>query len=141
MMGEASLSSLVVELFTTIQLLTGYPVPETAPEIHIVPHAVIEEKICRSQCRRIKAFYHPDWGVYVDDSLDLSGDAFARSILLHELVHHVQRVAGAYEMRPESCERRNAEEREAYLVQNKYLATIGDSRRIPAGAWMGPCRN
>jgi hypothetical protein len=102
---------------------------------------VIEEKICRSRCKRIKAFYHPEWGVYVDESLDLAGDAFDRSILLHELVHHVQHAAGAYEMLPTDCERRNAEELEAYKIQNKYLASISDPRRIPAGAWMGPCRN
>jgi len=140
-MDQSSLSSLVVELFTTIQLLAGYPAPQSGPEIHIVPHAVIEEKICRGQCTRIKAFYHPDWGVYVDESLDLAGDAFDRSILLHELMHHVQHVVGAYEMLPSDCERRNAEEQEAYKIQNKYLAAIGDPRRIPAGAWMGPCRN
>ena len=140
-MDQASLSSLVVELFTTIQLLAGYPAPQSGPEIHIGPHAVIEEIICRSQCRRIKAFYHPVWGVYVDESLDLAGDAFDRSILLHELMHHVQHSAGAYETLPSDCERRNAEEQEAYKIQNKYLAAIGDPRRIPAGAWMGPCKN
>jgi uncharacterized protein DUF6647 len=140
-MGESSLSSLVVELFTTIQLLAGYPVPETGPDIHIVPHAVIEEKICRTQCKRIKAFYHPDWGVYLDESLDVAGDAFDRSILLHELMHHVQHSAGAYETLPSDCERRNAEEHEAYKVQNKYLAAIGDLRRVPIGAWKGPCRD
>ena len=140
-MDQSSLSSLVVELFTTIQLLGGYSVPQSSPEIHVVPHAVIEEKICRSQCRRIKAFYHPDWGVYVDESLDLAGDKFDRSILLHELVHHVQHAAGAFEMLPSDCQRRNAEEQEAYLLQNKYLAAIGDPRRIPIGARMGSCRN
>ncbi len=140
-MDQSSLSSLVLELFTTIQLLAGYPAPQTDPEIHVIAHAVIEGKICRNQCKRIKAFYHPDWGVYVDESLDLAGDAFDRSILLHELVHHVQHTAGAFEMLPSNCERRNAEEQEAYKVQNKYLAAIGDPRRIPAGAWMGPCRN
>lgn len=140
-MDQSSLSSLVVELFTTIQLLASYPVPQSSPEIHVVPHVVIEEKICRSRCKRIKAFYHPEWGVYLDESLDLAGNAFDRSILLHELVHHVQHAAGAYEMLPSDCERRNAEELEAYKIQNKYLASISDPRRIPAGAWMGPCRN
>jgi len=44
-------------------------------------------------------------------------------------------------MLPSDCERRNAEEHEAYKLQNKYLAAIGDPRRIPIGAWIGPCRN
>ena len=140
-MDQSSLSSLVVELFMAIQSLAGYPVPQSGPEIHVVPHAVIEQKICRSQCNRIKAFYQPDWGVYVDESLDLAGDAFDRSILLHELMHHVQHSEGAYGMLPSDCERRNAEEHEAYKVQNKYLAAIGDPRRIPVGALMGRCRN
>lgn len=140
-MDPSSLSSLVVELFTAIQLLSGYSVPQASPEIHVVPHAVIEQKICRGQCTRIKAFYHPDWGVYLDDSLDLAGDAFDRSILLHELMHHVQHSEGAYGMLPSDCERRHAEEHEAYRVQNKYLEFIGDARRIPVGPSMGPCRN
>lgn len=139
-MDPSSLSTLVVELFTTIQILAGYPAPQSGPEIHVVPHAVIEEKICLSPCKRIKAFYHPDWGVYLDESLDLTGNSFDRSILMHELVHYVQHTKGAYEVLPSDCERRNAEEQEAYQVQNRYLASIGDPRRIPAGAWMGPCR-
>lgn len=139
-MDQSSVSSLVVELFTSIQLLAGYPVPPTIPEVHLVPHAVIEQKICTGPCRRIKAFYHPEWGVYVDESLDLMGDTFDRSILLHELVHHAQQAAGAFEMLPSECQRRNAEEMQAYEVQNKYLAKIGDSRRIPLGPWSGGCR-
>ena len=55
-------------------------------------------------------------------------------------MHHVQHAAGTYEMLPD-CKRRNADEQEAYKVQNKYLAAIGDPRRIPVGAWTGPCRN
>ena len=77
----------------------------------------------------------------MDESLDLAGDSFARSILLHELMHHVQVSAGAYETLPSDCERRNAEEHEAYKVQNRYLAAIGDLRRVPIGAWKGPCRD
>ena len=140
-MDPSSLSALVVELFATIQIFAGYPAPQSGPEVHVVPHAVIEEKICLGPCKRIKAFYHPDWGVYLDESLDLAGDSFDRSILLHELVHHVQHTKGAFELLPSDCERRNAEEMEAYKVQNRYLASIGDPRRVPAGAWIGPCRN
>jgi hypothetical protein len=44
-------------------------------------------------------------------------------------------------MLPSDCQRRNAEEQEAYMLQNKYLAAIGDPRRIPVGARMGSCRN
>ena len=56
-------------------------------------------------------------------------------------MHHVQHAAGAFEMMSSDCERRNAEEQEAYLLQNKYLAAIGDPRRIPIGAWIGACKN
>jgi hypothetical protein len=46
-------------------------------------------------------------------------------------VHHAQRVSGRYDSAHDSCERRNVEELEAYEIQNRYLDSQGDPRRIP----------
>jgi hypothetical protein len=77
--------------------------------------------------------------VFIDERLDLRSDTFNRSILLHELVHHFQASSGRFETLPSECERRNAEELEAYRIQNKYLAFIGNPKRVMAGGWGVNC--
>jgi hypothetical protein len=88
---------------------------------------------------RVPAFYDPARGVFIDEKLDLKGDSFNRSILLHELVHHLQASSGRFEDQPGECERRNAEELEAYAIQNKYLAHVGNPRRVMTGGWSVNC--
>ncbi|HWQ37931.1 MAG TPA: DUF6647 family protein [Burkholderiales bacterium] len=131
-MDQASLSSTVVELFAAIQFLSGYPAPDRLPEVHAVQQSWIQSEVCVKSCR-VPAFYDPARGVFIDEKLDLKGDTFDRSILLHELVHHVQARSGRFEYLPSECERRNAEEREAYSIQNKYLAHVGNPRRVMYG--------
>ena len=137
-MDQASLSSTVVELLATIQLLAGYPAPEVAPEVHLVSQSWIQAEVCVKACR-VPAFYDPARGVFIDERLDLRSDTFNRSILLHELVHHFQASSGRFETLPSECERRNAEELEAYRIQNKYLAFIGNPKRVMAGGWGVNC--
>jgi hypothetical protein len=137
-MDAATLAKLVGDLFTAIQAVSGHPVPATMPEIHQVPQAVIQEKFCQGPCR-VRAAYHPEWGVYLDERLDVVHNKFDRSVLLHELVHHVQATSGLYEGQPDSCERATREEREAYSIQNRYLASINDWRRLPMPPPVGGC--
>ncbi|HZP92338.1 MAG TPA: DUF6647 family protein [Burkholderiales bacterium] len=139
-MDGGSLQSLMVELFTAIQMLAGYPMPAELPEIHRAPAAVMQQKICGHPCR-VKAFYHPQWGVYVDDSLDVFHDPFDRSILLHELVHHLQRVTGRFDSVSGSCLRKNAEELEAYEIQNRYLSWENAGKRALAVGAPATCKD
>jgi hypothetical protein len=137
-MDSASLTRLVADLFGVIQALSGQPAPAVMPEVHRVSHAVIQEKFCNGPCR-VRAAYHPEWGVYIDERLDLERSTFDRSVLLHELVHHVQASAGYYEGRPDDCERATREEREAYAIQNRYLSSVNDWRRLPLPQAVGGC--
>ena len=139
-MDASSLQSMIVELFTAIQLISGYPMPDTLPEIHRVPGPVMQQKICSRPCP-VKAFYHPQWGVYFDETLDIEANAFDRSILLHELVHHLQRRTGKFEPVAGTCRRKNAEELEAYEIQNRYLSREGESKRALAIGWVTLCRD
>jgi hypothetical protein len=91
-MDQSAMASLMVELFAAIRLVSGYPGPATLPQVHAVPRAEMERDVCGGRACGVKAYYHPERGVFVDDSLDLQGNAFERSILLHELVHHLQRT-------------------------------------------------
>jgi hypothetical protein len=130
-MTEATLAQLLAELFTAIKLLSGYPVPEAYPEVHRLPRAQLEARICVSSCR-VKAYYIKGEGVFIDDTLDVEHDPRARSILLHELVHHVQVVTGKFDSFPD-CDAWYAREFEAYRIQNQYLHQEG----LNVGYYMG----
>jgi hypothetical protein len=82
--------------------------------------AVVEACACRPP-----AFYR-DNTAYLSSALDLT-DVFDRSILLHELVHHVQWMAGG---RAGSCEEWRRREELAHAVQNAWLAERGSPRRV-----------
>lgn len=128
-MDPSSLTRLVSELLSVVALLGGYPVPEHSPSVHVVPQTRIREMLCRSDCG-IKAFYHPGKGVFVSEALDPLRDIMGRSVLLHELVHHVQHLSGRFDRITDTCERWHAREREAYEVQNAYLGREGVGTRF-----------
>ena len=140
-MDQSSLTSLMVELFTAIRLVSGYPSPDGLPQIQRVSVAEMQQKICGGRSCAVKAFYHPEWGVYVDEALDIQNNAFDRSILLHELVHHLQNSTGKFDAVPNFCIRRNAQELEAYNIQNRYLSNESASRRALVVGWSGKCKD
>jgi hypothetical protein len=124
-MTDQALAQLLVELFTAIKMLSGYPVPSTFPEVHQVPRAQLEARLCQAGCP-VKAFYLKGEGVYIDEALDIEHNLPARSILLHELVHHIQGVTGRFGSLPD-CHAWYAREYEAYQIQNRYLRWEGST--------------
>lgn len=138
-MDQSALVSLMVELFATIKLLSAYPDPSVLPEVHALPQAEIQRRLCEGRSCRVKAYYHPDSGIIVDEALDLSGDVFDRSVLLHELVHHLQKTTGRYQEVASFCSRRISEEIEAYEIQNRYLSQLHSPRRALSMGWAGRC--
>jgi Mlc titration factor MtfA (ptsG expression regulator) len=131
----------MLELFTAIRLVSGYPSPEVVPHIERLSVVEMQQKICGGRACSVKAFYHPEWGVYVDEALDIQNDAFDRSILLHELVHHLQKTTGKFDAVTNFCIRRNAQELEAYEIQNRYLSGQSASRRAFVMGWSGKCKD
>lgn len=119
-MLQESLAQLVVSLMTAVQLYSGLPQPPAPPAVHRVPQSVIADNVCRQPCAGARAFYDAERGVFLDETLDVANDVFARSILLHELVHHAQEHA-ARDAEVELCKRRWMREVEAYAAQNAYL--------------------
>lgn len=83
---------LIAELFLTIKLLSGDPVPEQVPEVHFVSLKVLQQVACKGRNCKVKALYHPVKGVMINENLDVVNDVYARSVLMHELVHHLQQV-------------------------------------------------
>lgn len=138
-LNQSELVSLMVELFAAIRLVSGYPSPAVLPEVHSLPQVEIQRRLCDGRPCRVKAYYHPQSGVTVDETLDFQGDPFDRSILLHELVHHLQKTTGKFEVVTSFCIRRISEELEAYEIQNRYLSEIHASRRALVMGWNGKC--
>lgn len=136
-MGQA-MSALIAELFATIHLLAGYAPPVVAPVVHQVDQREIQERFCHSPCA-IRAIYDPTLGVFIDEKLDVANNTFERSILLHELVHHLQAVSGRFDLGSNGCTRRNAAEQEAYSIQNRYLMEMNDARRVSMTGWAARC--
>ena len=124
-MTDQALAQLLAELFTTIRLLSGYPLPDVYPPVYRLPQAQLETRICAGSCR-VKAFYLFGEGVFIDEALDVEHDVRARSILLHELVHHVQGVTGRFDSLRD-CDAWYAREFEAYQIQNQYLHQEGSN--------------
>jgi hypothetical protein len=133
-----SLSSLALQLLLSVHSLSGYPVTKTLPEFHVMPLTEIQQRFCNGPCR-VQAYYKRGEGVYIDQAFNLAGDEFARSVLLHELVHHVQQVSGKFEKIPSECDRWYAAEREAYEIQNRYLEAMHDPHRVNVSAWQARC--
>ena len=126
--NAAEVSSMVAELFATIHLLSGYPVPEHDPEIRFVPLATMQEMICKGRPCAVKAFYKPEEGVFIDEKVDVKDDIYSRSVLLHELAHYLQHVEGKFETLDTPCHRWQAKEVEAYEIQHKYLKKMRVTR-------------
>jgi hypothetical protein len=112
-------NELVVALMAWAVLLTGSPKPATLPTVTLVPHVHLEELACGQPCP-VLGLYTFGEVVYLDDQLDPDADVYARSILLHELVHYLQQVSGHYEGMS-VCQAAILRERQAYQVQNEYL--------------------
>jgi hypothetical protein len=118
-----SMPVLVIDLLRAINTISGYQFPEDFPNVAQVSHQELERHACGGKCTMVKAAYVPEQGIFVDSRLDPLNNVMDRSILLHELVHHVQAVTGRYADLNE-CERRQSEEAEAFAIQNGYLASV-----------------
>jgi hypothetical protein len=120
-----SMSDLVDSLLNTISKLSNYKKPDSTPRISRVSRAEIERAICGRPCP-VKAWHIPGEGIFLDDSLTPETDLTHRSILFHELVHFLQDLNAEGAWLPE-CDRWLYREKEAYQLQNQYLALIGNS--------------
>jgi hypothetical protein len=136
---QFELMQFVAALYAFMPAVSDYRVPNEMPQVHAVPRTVLQDLVCSRPCR-VRAFYHPDFGLLIDDTLDIAGNLYDRSILFHELVHHAQHVNGRFEELRSVCEARAASEGEAYGLQNRYLAANGAGESVPMLNWSGLCR-
>jgi hypothetical protein len=79
---------------------------------------------CESGCQAhglLNGLFEPEHGIVLSHRLDPIHDVRARAVLLHEIVHYLQEENGRFTDRS-ACERHYLREREAYAVENRYLA-------------------
>jgi len=117
-----AIAEVVASLFLIVSELSGYAAPREMPPLHMLSVSEMQEHLCKGTCG-VRAFYLDGKGIYLRDDLDVVNDLKARSILLHELVHHVQQESGKFaSLSP--CEKWFAREDEAYRIQNAYLSSM-----------------
>ena len=112
-------------------MLSGYPVPETLPRIAYRPRAFFSNRVCGGSACPAVGWYNDQNIIYLHEKYRYEDqDDFANSLLLHELVHFLQHHSGRFNSL--SCDDSLAREREAYAVQNDYLANVWYSFRFIA---------
>lgn len=122
------MQDLVPELLTAIDRLSKYGVPDEPPPVYRVPHETIEQFACGTKCAAL-AVYRSGEGIYLDESLNPETNIFARSVLLHELVHYVQDLSNEL-AEARLCERWYRREQEAYALQKRFLMLAGSQIRV-----------
>jgi hypothetical protein len=113
--------------------LSGYPRPDTAPEIVMVSHSYLVAKACGGRECKVLGWYPPGQKIFLDDRLDPANSLYASSIVVHEMVHFLQQQFGHYE-EGFTCATALSREREAYAVQREFLLRSGAYQ--PVGASM-----
>ena len=114
--------------------LSGYPMPDHAAEVVPVSHDYLVDHACNGRECKVMGWFPPGHIIYVDDRLRPGDSMLAASIVVHEMVHHLQHETGRIDPGKWSCENAIALEREAYGVQREFLLRYGVYQ--PVGASM-----
>ena len=105
--------------------VSGLPLPEHAPEIHLttaaaIDHMLTEMGVCPRGCPSVKAAQVQN-RVYVDQALDMQ-DIQNAALVFHEIVHYLQ---WAKDGDAKTCEEWRYREITAYQLQNLVLNKAG----------------
>ena len=119
-MSTLGIGKAISDLLVAVQLLSGYGAPAAAPEVKFVAPERLQEMACGQPCA-VFGWSPPGRVIFLDRRLDPASDVMAKSILVHELVHFLQREASA-SGGPANCADWLEWEREAFDVQIKWLA-------------------
>lgn len=119
------MKALMLALMTWASAQTGLPVPERVPAIQVKSpcelHAIMQRpEPCDKAVLRVGAIYMPN--LIVLPAAHDPRDLYAVSVLLHELVHHMQFENGD---NGRSCPERAAREKVAYDAQIAFLEATG----------------
>jgi len=122
---EVMMNELYAILLSWAVTLSGYPMPDHPAEVMTVSHAYLVDHACNGRECKVMGWFPPGRTIYVDDRLKPRDSLLAASIVVHEMVHHLQHEAGRIDPSKWSCENAIALEREAYAVQREFLLRYG----------------
>jgi hypothetical protein len=128
------MNELYAVLLSWAVTLSGYPMPEHPAKVIGVSHAYLVDHACNGRECKVMGWFPPGSTIYVDDRLRPADSMLAASIIVHEMVHHLQHEAGRIDPAKWSCDNAIALEREAYAVQREFLLRYGVYQ--PVGASM-----
>jgi hypothetical protein len=134
-------AQLVAGLLKVAAALGGFPDPagRPLPAVEVVPAAALKARACPAaadRCGDIAAL-HDRVGHRILIRADLdAGGPIGQSFLVHELVHVLQ---GWQRGEAETCVQGLADERQAYAVQNRFLAGAGRPERFGTMLAMMAC--
>ena len=95
------------------------PFPE--PAVRFITQTDMANKVCESTNCDVRAWFSfADQTIYLRSDQNIHSDMYARSILLHEIVHHIQYHMGFPSMN-NACNTWKAREIESYKVQYQWL--------------------
>lgn len=118
-MGD--LSRIAAEILLSLQpILAGANIDP--PRMVAVEPQKLQMWVCGKPCK-VMAWYAPEGTIYIDNRLNVAKHVGARSVVVHELVHHVQRRT--HGGRAQSCEEWMQREQEAYATQAIWLRSKG----------------
>ena len=116
-------AELIAVLLSWASSLSGYPYPDSRPQVEYREHDFFEQHACAEvkNCRAV-AWYDNHGTIFLDTRLADLEDPMIRSVVVHELVHYLQDLSG--ELKNSSCQDQVRREQLAYSVQRTYLNRI-----------------
>lgn len=117
-------AGLMKTLFAELRQISPYRKQVAPLQVIRLPHAQLEAMVCKRPCN-VLGFYR-EGEIYLDDRLHPESDLYDRSVLLHEMLHYLQDVNGAWGT-DANCDRWYLREMEAYSTQRQFLSAGGSA--------------
>lgn len=103
--------------------LSGYPVPDSVPEVRLEPESWFSHRACKDRIPcPVMGLYEDGEVVYLREDLT---DAAKDHVAVHEFVHYLQRASGRFDLH--SCVDTDQREQEAFRVENRFVAEVQNS--------------
>ena len=122
-------AAIISTLLNWIELNTSYNTKNFKTKIVEVSKKEIQRIACGGKCPII-AFYKPEEAIYIS-KMNFEKNYCNQSILLHEMIHVLQskKIENVFK------------EKEAYLLQNKFLLEKSDSENLHLNLNVRKCRS
>jgi len=141
---------LIAYLLTWAVFYTDYPAPDVQPVIEYKPHSYFVREMCdfvdnlEKPCN-VRAMYNDDIDgvLFLDEGFEGQQNAYVKGIVVHEMVHYLQDLSGDWKnirkwQRDIRCQEKAYRQREAYMVQDKYMFDVHGTRRS-SPRFYSPC--